>query len=198
MIKVILIFLLYLQLTNAEGELDYPHPDFKNSCKETGGELFGWPRNTICIPRKFQRGLQNPPKQPHTEVNFTLHQIQVIEIDSNSITITLIPHINWTEHRLELMKGFQSIYLNEVDQKRIWSHHLFVNHMISFDVKHEKYLLSKNEAIGNVLVVDHSFWAMIKVKCKMNFLEFPFDEHLCIIKVKLNFLQVFNLPLFHN
>ena len=125
MIKVILIFLLYLQLTNAEAKLDYL--GFKNSCEETGGEILGRPKLRICIPRKFQSGLQNPPKHPHTEVNFTLHQIQVTKIDSNSITITLNPHINWREHRLQLMTGFQSIYLTEIDRQRIWSPYLFVH-----------------------------------------------------------------------
>ena len=182
MIKVILIFLLYLQLKNAEGEFDYL--GFKNSCKETGGELFGWPKETICIPWKFQSGLQYPPNHPQTEVNFTLHQIQVIEIDSNIITIGLAPHINWREHRLELITGFQSIYLTKIDLKRIWFPHLFVHDMMSFDVKHDEYILSKNEAIGNVLVIDNFKWFITKVKCEMDFLDFPFDEHLCIIEVR--------------
>ena len=182
MIKVILIFLLYLQLTNAEGELDYL--GFKNSCEKTGGELLGWPKKTICIPRKFQSGLQYPPKHPHTEVNFTLHQIQVIEIDSNSISIRLVSIVNWREHRLELITGFQFVYLTEADLKRIWFPHLFVNDMISFDLKHDEYVLSKNETIGNVLVIENIYSFMTKVKCEMDFLEFPFDEHLCIIEVR--------------
>ena len=182
MIKVILIFLLYLQLTNAEEELDYL--GFKNSCEKTGGELFGWPKTTICIPRKFQSGLQYPPKHPHTEVNFSLHQIQVIEIDSNSISITLVSNMTWREHRLELITGFQSFYLTKVDLKRIWSPHLFVHDGISFDMKHDEYILSKNEAIGNVSVIENFSRFITKVKCDMDFLKFPFDEHLCIIKVR--------------
>ena len=192
MIKVILIFLLYLQLKNAEGEFDYL--GFKNSCKETGGELFGWPKETICIPWKFQSGLQYPPKHPQTEVNFTLHQIQVIEIDSNSITIGLFPKINWREHRLELITGFQYIYINEVDEKRIWSPFLFIHDVTSFDVKYRKFFLSKNDTIDNGLLMNKFFWLMIKVKCKMDFLEFPFDEHHCIIKVR----YTINLPLFQH
>ena len=56
--------------------------------------------------------------------------------------------------------------------------------MMSFDVKHDEYILSKNEAIGNVLVIDNFKWFITKVKCEMDFLDFPFDEHLCIIEVR--------------
>ena len=138
MIRIFLIFLLYLQLTNAEGELDYN--GFKNLCKEKGGELLGYPKRTICIPSQFQSGLQYPPNFPHTEVNFNLH-IQVIKIDANSITVRLVPNINWREHRLELITGSQSIHLTEIEQNRIWSPKLFVNDVISFDVEYEEFVL---------------------------------------------------------
>ena len=186
MIRKFLIFLLYLQLTNAEGELDYL--GFKNLCREKGGELLGWPKKTICVPSQFQSGLQHPPNLPQTKVNFYLHKIQVIKIEANSITIRLVPIINWREHRLELITGSQSIYLSEYDQKRIWSPKFFVNDVMSFDVEHEEFILTKNDTIGNVLGTKF-FWSIIKVECKMDFLNFPFDEHLCIIEVSFYALE---------
>ena len=52
-----------------------------------------------------------------TKINILMVLIQIIKIDTQSITMRLFRKIDWTDHRLELMTGSQSIYIRHPSLK---------------------------------------------------------------------------------
>ena len=112
MIKNFSIFLIFLHQINAENA----NP-FDECLKEEGAEVLS--RGKVCIPKKHMEFIQWNPSNEKTELLITLSNIQIIEIGTDEITISMNTRINWRDYRLTF--GVAKALLSVEDQKQIWS-----------------------------------------------------------------------------
>ena len=149
-----------------------------------GGELFGHPMKTICIPTQFKYNMQYLPSSPsQTKINIVMTLIQIIKIDTESITIRLFRKIDWEDHRLELMSGSQSIYIRESDQKLIWSPEIVFGPDMVLEHKEDGDFILKDNNDGSGVSLTKKLRLSTTFKCDMDFQNFPFDKHVCNIEV---------------
>ena len=96
-----------------------------------------------------------------TKLSIEIANLQMIEINSNEITLSMHVEIKWSEYRLTMrtMKGEVS-YLRPEDKGKIWSPKIFI--------------------ANNT-----------KVTCDMDFRTFPFDKHVCSLEVSLMVIHIF-------
>ena len=106
---------------------------FEDSCKEPGGLLLSKLR--ICIPVEHKWLIQYPPTMKlsdifrecwscNTPTNMTvkISNVQVIEIDVHTLTISMYLLMTWEDQRPVLMTwtALETIYLGIDDEKEIW------------------------------------------------------------------------------
>ena len=115
MIKEFLIFLIFLLQINAENSTTF------DECLNEKGEVLS--RGKVCIPKKHKQWMQWRPneygKNGKNELSITLSNIQIIEIGTNEITISMNKRIKWADYRLTF--GVAKVLLSVEDQKQIWS-----------------------------------------------------------------------------
>ena len=90
MIKEFLIFLIFLLQINAENSTAF------DECLKGKGEVLS--RGKVCIPKKYTQWIQWNPgvgKGRKTKLSITLSNVQIIEIGSNEITISMYTRIKW-------------------------------------------------------------------------------------------------------
>ena len=177
MIKEFLMFLIFLLQINAENSTTF------DECLNEKGEVLS--RGKVCIPKKFIQWIQWNPgagKGRKTKLSITLSNVQIIEIGSNEITISMNTRIAWSDYRLTF--GVDRAFLSEEDQKQVWSPRIVVGtNMMSKSKETEEIEVSRWPQ--NSLV--KTFYLLTTVKCKMNFQTFPFDNHTCNIEVSVIF-----------
>ena len=200
MIKEFLIFLIFLIQINAENStaFDECFKDFQlwscatcwdiskvciDECLKAKGQPLS--NGKVCIPRKYMDWIQFPLNYKEfgkTKFSITLSNVQIIEIGSNEITISMNTRIAWSDYRLTF--GVDRAFLSEEDQKQVWSPRIVVGtNMMSKSKETEEIEVSRWPQ--NSLV--KTFYLLTTVKCKMNFQTFPFDNHTCNIEVSVIF-----------
>ena len=104
---------------------------FKKSCLEPGGVLLS--KSRICIPAEHEWLSQYPPttttvwfwKLFSSPVNMTIeiYNIQVVEIDVHTLTISMHLVVTWEDNRPVLFTwtSLEVIYLGMDDENEIWS-----------------------------------------------------------------------------
>ena len=174
MIKEFLISLIFLLQINAENSTAF------DECLKGKGEVLS--RGKVCIPKKYTQWIQWNPgvgKGRKTKLSITLSNVQIIEIGSNEITISMNTRIEWSDYRLKF--GVDRALLSEEDQKQVWSPRIVIGtNMMSKSKEAEEIEVSMWPL--NSLV--KTFYLLTTVKCEMNFQTFPFDNHTCNIEVR--------------
>ena len=174
MIKNFSIFLIFLHQINAENA----NP-FDECLKEEGAEVLS--RGKVCIPKKFIQWIQWNPgagKGRKTKLSITLSNVQIIEIGSNEITVSMNTMIKWGDKRL--MIGVGRALLSEDDQKQIWSPNFGIgNNLMSETKKAEEMKVS----FWYKVILRKTYYQITTVRCELNFETYPFDNHICTIEV---------------
>ena len=193
MIKEFLIFLIFLIQINAEnstafdeclkeGQLwsrdSFPRVCFDECLKAKGQPLS---HGKVCIPRKHMDWIQSPPYSKifgKTKLLITLSNVQIIEIGSNEITVSMNTMIEWCDKRLII--GVSKALLSEDDQKQIWSPRFGIRTNLMSETKKAEEM--KVGYWWGVSLVE-SYYQITTVRCELNFQTFPFDNHTCNIEV---------------
>ena len=175
MVEELLICLIFLSQSNADISSEYLAVE---TCLNEGGEKLS--NGKACIPRKHLTYIQWDPVNPgKTEIQIRLSNVQVIDIGSNVITVSMNTRIKWKDHRLEL--GVKKVILSMEDQKQLWSPNIVIGtNMMSKSKEDDEFQVKK---YANETTIYHSFYLHTTVKCEMDFQKFPFDKHNCYIEV---------------
>ena len=194
MIRKLLICTLLVQFSNANNIVRNPNTNetidtssyesFKTTCLESGfstGVVMS--KSRVCIPGWIKWMLYAPG---WNLINIEMINIQVIEIDMHGLTMRLHLTIEWEEYRIILFRNTSSIqkyFLDTDEQKEIWSPQIGIRTR----------MVSQNEQGLGFGVFKTSGWRWpwvsrkvdltTKVKCPMNFQNFPFDNHSCKLEV---------------
>ena len=167
---------------------------FEDSCLEPGGLLLNKLRR-ICIPQEHRRLIQYPPTfnlsdfwthwKYYTPTNLIIdiYNIQVVEIDVNTLTISIYLEMTWKDPRPVLLARttFENIYLGMDDEKEIWSPQIEIRSNKMWQNRQGNELKLRKLSYGAKMV--KSFDLTTKVKCEMDFQTFPFDKHECNLEV---------------
>ena len=212
MIRKILIFMLLLQLCKAYDWRKTHHgkcyqdaktiditniTTFKKSCQESGesnGLLLSNP--LICIPGWCKSIIKyRPTKKEINLIDISMSKIEVIDIDVNTLTISMHLSITWKDNRFLLFRNttnLEKFYLSKDEQKGIWSPQIVVGTKKLF--KNELQLefgVYKIFPKGKAISVSNKVDLTTKVKCQLDFQLFPFDTHLCKLEVNFHFYLIF-------
>ena len=165
-------------------------------CIDEGGELLGHLKK-MCIQYEYKYDMQTQNNQEirednggmdgKTELIIKILNLQVIQIDIHSITVSMKMEVEWWEYRLDMdTNELQIIYLNEDDQKQIWSPQIVIgNNMVSEKKNREEFGFYKawNQIYPYKYIGQKSFYLSTTVICEMDFHDFPFDNHDCELEV---------------
>ena len=184
MIKEFLMLLILFQHSNTEKTKVL---SFEKSCLESEGELLGHLKK-ICIKKEYKDLMPWPPKFANYGVGIVIYvtNLQIIEIDVHTISLSMNMDIRWFEPRLHLPTSFTStIYLKQKDQMNIWSPDIVtLNNIVSQEKEREQFGIYKN-FYNHVEfpVAVKKFYMITTMKCDMDFHYYPFDQHVCILEV---------------
>ena len=201
MIRKILLFLLLLllfsntieasQCSQAQENLNITC--FHKNCAQSGGLLLS--KSRICIPQKFKPFIQTRPAEDDAKVDIYIDiaNIQVIEIDAHTLTVSMHLTTTWGEFRLKLFTRSweERIFLSTHEQKEMWLPYIvFATNMVSQNMQGEEIFIWKKMGpvrppnfIPSTHVANNIFLTS-RVKCEMEFQDFPFDKHVCKLEVK--------------
>ena len=127
--------------------------------------------------------IQFPLNKKHhgkTELNITLSNVQIIEIGSNEITVSMNTMISWYDKRLII--GVVTALLSEDDQKQIWSPKFGIGTNLMSETKKAEEMEVR---YGWEVFLVESYYLITTVRCELDFQTFPFDNHTCNIEVSM-------------
>ena len=169
------------------------------ACKNCGGKIIGHDNlMTICIPSFFKQTLTHPPykrvpmidgkwNSPLTDIGIRMRDVQVINIGTDTITIDMNFEVHWFDYRLQNWnyspkEYWTWIFLSMELRNLIWFPDIIVNNLVSEKEIDKKIILLRIENNPIPLVVSQ-FYLSTTVKCQMDFQNYPFDKHVCILEV---------------
>ena len=181
MIKEFLIFLMFLHQINAEDYFKY-----FDECIQEEGEVLSYGK--VCIQKEYIEWMRYPPlKNRKTKLSITLSNIQIIEIGTDEITISMNKRIKWGDYRLTF--GVAKALLSVEDQKQIWSPKIVIGTNVMSKTKEAEEMELSMWCNSNrdfcAKTLEKTFSLITTVKCKMDFQNFPFDSHTCNIEVSI-------------
>ena len=179
MIKEFLIFLMFLHQINTEDYFKY-----FDECIQEEGEVLSYGK--VCIQKEYIEWMRYPPlKNRKTKLSITLSNIQIIEISSNGITISMNTRIKWSDYRLTF--GVAKSLLSMEDQKQVWSPRIIIGADVLSKTKEAEEIETNYWCTDNgkwcKKSLEKTFSLHTKVKCDLDFQRFPFDNHTCNIEV---------------
>ena len=170
------------------------------TCKTCGGVMLGHANiDMICIPSYFKLLLSHPPYNrvpmkdgkwncPLTDINILMRNVQVISIETHTITVSMNLVVYWYDYRLKVWKYSPNeyltwMYLSKDFRNLIWFPNIEVaNKMLSKKKQDEQFGLLRWEN-NSIPLVFRKFYLSISVNCEMDFQNFPFDKHDCKLEV---------------
>ena len=198
MIKELLLVILFLKgshfsarcgesqsLENANDSLLEADNEMYNNC------LLDWEKislsERICVTGDNKKNLQLNPVWPlKASLVIKISNFQIIQIDSQAqaLTMSLNMEMLWLDCRLIVdldQVGNARIYLNNDEEKLIWSPQIVIAGNVMSNIKEE-------EEIGLIKTSTNfdlfkKFYQRTTVICDMDFKTFPFDKHTCNIEV---------------
>ena len=183
MIKEFLIFLIFLHQSNA-----LIITDAFDECLEEKGQVLS--RGKVCVPKKHIEWIQYPPNKKankKAKLAIALSNIQIIEISSNGITISMNTRIKWSDYRLTF--GVAKSLLSMEDQKQVWSPRIVIGTNVVSKTKEAEEIEASYWCNSNrkwcSKNLEKTFPLLTTVKCEMDFQKFPFDNHTCNIEVSI-------------
>lgn len=129
------------------------------------------------------------------DIFIEISNIQVIEIDVHSLTISMYLTTSWGESRLKLFtrNDEEKIFLNRNDQKLLWSPQINIaTNMASQKIEGDDFFVNKVKGpVRRDFIppthVSKNVFLTTRVKCEMEFYAFPFDKHICTLEVKYEY-----------
>ena len=165
----------------------------------------------VCIPSDYNK-LEPPTKyENRIYIWFPYVEVQKVDEDSGTITLTMKLATSWEEPRLNASWNKYLYYnknygtpLDEAFTEKLWMPDLFIHNIR----KIENFRL--NNEFESLKVKPYSYWSKVYgyeyyeqypyvtheinlemiIDCAMNFELFPFDEHVCYLKI-----QSYNYPI---
>ena len=207
--RKILILMLLLQLCKASDWKKTPYgkcyedaktvdttniTTFKQSCLDSGdsnGLLLSNP--IICVPGWCKSIIKyRPTKKEKNLVDISISKIEVIDIDINTLTVSMRQRIAWKDSRFKLftentqesiIEDLEMFHLSRDELNGIWSPQIAIGtNTVSQTQQNLKCGLVKKK-IGSKVEVLKQIDLIAKVKCKY-LTDFPFDKHLCTFEVR--------------
>ena len=170
---------------------------FKKSCQESG-ESNGLLLSTnplICIPGWCKSKIKRKPfKKEDNLIDISMSKIEVIDIDVNTLTISMRQLITWKDSRFQLFtdsteqtttEDLEMFHLSEDEFNGIWSPQIAIGtNKLSQTEQNLKCGMGKRVYENWMRVeVRKQIDLIAKVKCKY-LTSFPFDKHLCTFEVR--------------
>ena len=159
MIKEILVLILLYQHSNAAVSSE---DEFTLACQQIlKGDLIA--DGNICIPGVSKDLMQWWPsnrtdKRP--ELWISISNFQVIEIGTQTLTLSMYMDISWFDNRPILkstLEGAKKIFLSMEDKKKIWSPNIIIpSNMISKNVEDEEFGLTNLFYSATELIEKHT------------------------------------------
>ena len=79
---------------------------------------------------------------------------------------------------------FQTAFIKAKDQMKIWSPHILIaNNKMLENKEREEFGFMKLVTKHGIIFGKKKFYLYTKVRCAMDFENFPFDKHVCILEV---------------
>ena len=154
--------------------------DFYQCDNDDYALTLGSPSN-ICVPYDDAGEIQfvRPGDKLKTELKIYIENLQIIEIDSHAIILSLDFEVQWSEKRLILnVLQLQTAYVRPEDQGKIWSPEIIIANNKMLENKEQEefgfFKFAEGEDFGR-----KKFYLDTKVTCAMDFENFPFDNHVC-------------------
>ena len=124
---------------------------------------------------------------PLTDIGITMRDVQVINIGTDTITIDMNFETRWFDYRLKNWnyppkEYWTWIFLSMEFRNLIWFPDMIINNLVSEKEIDKKIILLRLENNPIPLVVSQ-FYLSTTVKCQMDFQNYPFDKHVCILEV---------------
>ena len=182
---------------------------FKSITKGSESELCSGP---VCIPSDYNKLDLPSTKDPNIiYIWFPSVEVQKVDEDSGTITVTVTLDTSWYEPRFNASWHMYTDYkknygtpLDEAFTEKLWMPDLFIHNIRkiynfrlnnvfeSLKVKPVSYW-TKFYGYGyfkQIPYVTHEIYLEVITDCAMNFEYFPFDEHICYLKI-----QSYNYPI---
>ena len=142
----------------------------------------------ICVPSNdtYPSSIQMDGPQPFKrQLKIEIKNLQVIEIESHAISLSMEIFVAWYENRLILnVPLMQTIFLIKEAQGKIWSPKLLIaNNKMLENKEREEFGFTKFNDYEAGGWGTKTFYLYTKVRCAMEFENFPFDKHVCILEV---------------
>ena len=181
MIKEFLILMLLFEISNGKKSTKLLSDFEQCAYNDTNAVRV----ENICVPSKDQYSSQIQLFGPKTPLTIKIANLQVIEIESYAVTLSMDFIVLWTEHRLLLnVPPLQTAFIKRKDQGRIWSpKFLIANNKILESKEQEEFGFMKLVTKHGKIFGKKKFYLYTKVRCAMDFENFPFDKHACILEV---------------
>ena len=166
--------------------------DFEECAHDDTGSL--WWFGDICVPSKneYAKKIQKlgplGPGDKTTKLRIYITNLQIIEIDSHAISLSMEFQVVWPEHRVMLnVLNIQKAALRPEDQWRIWSPKItIINNKVLEKREQEEFNFRKIKVRKYGI---KSFYLYTKVACAMDFGNYPFDRHLCNLEASFNLIH---------
>ena len=137
----------------------------------------------ICVPSKNGFSSKIQLFGPETQLNINITNLQVIEIESYAISLSMNFIVYWKEHRVILnVPPLTTAFIKRKDHGRVWSPNFLIANNKMLENKEQEefgFITWKNGKI----IGFKKFYLYTKVRCAMDFENFPFDKHACILEV---------------
>ena len=145
MIKEYLILILLFEISNGQQSTKLLS-DFQQCANDTNDVRV----ENICVPSKYSSNIQlSGPKTPLT---IKIKYLQVIEIESYAISLSMDIVVLWYEHRLLLnVSPLQTAFIERKDQGKIWSpNFLIANNKMLENKEREVFGFTKDSETGTL------------------------------------------------
>lgn len=119
----------------------------------------------------------------HTDLNITFYLKEIISLDEslNTITTNVVLVLEWIDHRLKWNSFSSNSIL--IKSNKIWLPKLMVlNSVQSFqflEVSKNNYAVAHSDGLIKLVIKI----PLLKTRCSINFLKFPYDEQNCEIHI---------------
>ena len=185
--KVTLCFLLCLKSISSE--------NLYEKCLDDGGQKI---TDSVCVPKDHDK--YSIPQSPlDINASIALKSIQNVDPLNYGITGLMWVWTTWKDPKLVANKSqdsrdFKPVHENVLNF--IWSHDMFVYHLIKYED-----LTTKSKDVVHIANINGEVFVttgmryLVTVNCKMDFSNFPFDTQNCVfefglIQMNANFVHI--------
>ena len=189
-------------------------------CKENATEFIAHKnilqntRTRICILSDYlyEEITENPAKylesSSQTKINIEMSKFQIITIKEESVTLSMYFEVEWVDQRLQPLNLYHvnsesvlnswAFVLKEEEYEKIWMPSIgYGTELISKDRKIDHvFARINNRNYTSGARMEKGIDVTAEVVCQMDFQNYPFDNHVCSIEVRIWPIQLENFLYF--